>query len=280
MHQDRDLVYAIDRDRAGRAGPSSGLDGMPYAERIRIVRLAHIGRWLRAGWADFTAAPAQSALCGALFVLAGIIMTVGLWALDMLYLLTPLIAGFLIVGPALAVGIYDISRRLEAGEHPSFFAGLFAFRRNTFHLLTAGLVLMLFLMIWVRLAALLLALFFPYTSLSLSGLFGALASPEGLSMLATGTVIGGIMAAVAFVFGAVSLPLMLHHRVDVFTGALVSALAVFANLRVMVVWAAVIVTLTGLALAAGYVGLIVIMPLMGHATWHAYRDLVDWERRL
>lgn len=272
----RSLTYAVSPETVGR----TGMAALPYADRIRIVRTRDILHWLRAGWADFQAAPAQAGVCGSLFVLAGILLTAGLWQLDMMALLTPVIAGFLIVGPALAVGIYDISRRLEAGERPPLFAILLAFRRNAFHLLTAGLVLMLFLMIWVRLAALLLALFFPYSTLSLSGLATALATPEGLSMIGTGVVVGGILATVAFVFGAISLPLMLHHRVDVFTGALVSALAVIANARVMAVWAAVIVAVTGLALVGGYIGLIVVMPLMGHATWHAYRDLVDWDRRL
>jgi len=115
--------------------------------------------------------------------------------------------------------------------------------------------------------------------MSLSGVLSALATVDGLTFLAVGTAVGACLATVAFVFGAVSLPLMLHHRTDVFTAALVSALAVAANGRVMLAWAALIVVLTGTALVAGYVGLIVVMPLMGHATWHAYRDLVDWDRR-
>lgn len=279
-HHHRTPSYALPRGPERVSAPQAGIGAFPFAERIRIAEMSDIGSWLRAGLADFAAAPLQAAFFGLVFVLAGFAMTGGLWLIDMLYLLTPLTAGFLIVGPALAVGIYDLSRQMEEGGRPSLLRAVFSFRRNAFHLLTAGLVLMLFLMIWVRLAALIFALFFPYMTMSLGGLVDGLATIDGLAFLGVGTVIGGVMAAVAFVFGAISLPLMLHHDVDVFTAALVSALAVAANAKVMAVWAAIIVALTGLALLGGYIGLIFVMPLLGHATWHAYRDLIDWDRRL
>lgn len=195
----------------------------------------------------------------------------------MLYLLTPMIAGFLLVAPSLAVGFYEMSRRMEQDQPLSFRSALFSFRHNTFHILTAGLVLMLFMMIWVRIAALIFAVSFPYTNMSGSALLEALASSEGMVFLAVGTVIGFGFAVTAFIFGAFSLPMMLDRRSDIFAGAIVSAQAVFRSPKTMILWAVLIVAITGIGLATAFIGLIVTLPLIGHATWHAYRDVVEWD---
>ncbi|KJS44005.1 MAG: membrane protein [Rhodospirillaceae bacterium BRH_c57] len=253
------------------------LAGLPYAERIRIVPTTAPLAWLRAGWDDMRAAPVVSVAYGSIFVAIGFVLTVGLSALDMLYLMTPLIAGFLLIAPLLAVGLYHMSRRLEHGQRPGFWAAVFAWRANSFHILTAGLVLMLFLMIWVRIAALIFALVFPYTNMAWSALLTSLASTDGIVFLTLGTAIGGGFAVVAFIGAAVSLPLMLDRGTDVFTAVLVSALAVFANLKAMALWAVIIVVVTALGLLTGLIGVAVTLPLIGHATWHAYRALVAWE---
>ncbi|MFA7429470.1 MAG: DUF2189 domain-containing protein [Rhodospirillaceae bacterium] len=257
--------------------PVHPLAGLPYAERVRLVSAHAPLAWLRAGWADLWAAPGVSIAYGCIFVAIGVALTVGLSAIDMLYLITPLIAGFLLIAPLLAVGLYDMSRRLERGEKPRFWAAVFAWRTNTFHILTAGLVLMLFLMIWVRIAALIFALVFPYTNMSWSALGTSLMSADGVVFLTLGTAIGGVFAVIAFIGAAVSLPLMLDRQIDVFTAVLVSALAVFANLKAMVLWAAIIVAVTALGLLTGLVGIAITLPLIGHATWHAYRAMVAWE---
>jgi uncharacterized membrane protein len=250
---------------------------LPYADRIRTVSSANVWGWLRAGWADMRAAGWRSPAFGALFVAFGYALWFGLASFGMLYLLTPMIAGFLLVAPSLAVGFYDMSHRLEQGRPPGFRSALFSFRHNTFHILTAGLVLMLFMMIWVRIAALIFAVSFPYTNMSGTALLQSLGSADGIVFLCVGTVIGFCFAVVAFVLGAISLPMMLDRRCDIFAGAIVSAQAVFKSPKAMVLWAALIVGITGAGLMTGFVGLIVTLPLIGHATWHAYRDLVEWD---
>lgn len=262
--------------RAPDGGTPPAIAAFPYADRVGVAAPGAPFHWLALGWRDLKAAPVVSIAYGAIFVVVGLALSAGLYAIGALYLLTPLIAGFLIVAPALAVGVYEISRRLEAGERVTFLGALGGVRRNAFHIMTAGLVLMLFLMIWVRLAALIFALFFPYQSMSLAATWEALLTVEGLTFLAVGTAVGGVLAAIAFVCSVVSLPLLLDHKVDIFTAALVSALVVAANLRVMVLWAALLVGLTAFGLALGYVGIAVVLPVLGHATWHAYRALVRW----
>lgn len=248
--------------------------GFPYADRIRPITPADPLRWLCAGWRDLRRAWWVSVPYGLIHVAVGYGLTVGLWALDMLYLLTPLIAGFLLVAPALSIGFYEISRRLEAGETVTFASALLAFRRNTFHLLTAGLVLMLFLMIWVRVAALIFAVSFPYINATPQALVEALLSWNGLVFLVVGSAFGAVFAAAAFLFSALALPAMVDRRTDVFTGATVSAVAVLRRPRAMLAWAALIVLFGGLGLAPALLGLAVTLPLLGHATWHAYRATV------
>lgn len=250
---------------------------LPYHDRIRPVTTAHVWRWLRAGWTDMRAAGWRSPAFGAIFVALGYGIWFGLASLGMLYLLTPMIAGFLLVAPSLAVGFYDMSRRMEQGQPASFRSALFSFRHNTFHVLTAGLVLMLFMMIWVRIAALVFAVSFPYTNMSGTALLQALGSAEGIVFLLVGTVIGFGFAVAAFILGAFSLPMMLDRRSDIFAGAIVSVQAVFKSPKAMILWAALIVTITCIGLAPVFLGLIVTLPLIGHATWHAYRDVVEWD---
>ncbi|EKV29615.1 putative integral membrane protein [Caenispirillum salinarum AK4] len=250
---------------------------LPYHDRIRPVSTAQVWGWLRAGWADMRAAGWRSPAFGAVFVALGYAIWFGLASFGMLYLLTPMIAGFLLVAPSLAVGFYEMSHRMEQGRDPSFRSALFSFRHNTFHILTAGLVLMLFMMIWVRIAALIFAVSFPYTNMTGPALLSALGSADGIVFLTVGTVIGFGFAVVAFVFGAFSLPMMLDRRSDIFAGAIVSAQAVFKSPKAMVLWAGLIVAFTGIGLATAFLGLIVTLPLIGHATWHAYRDVVEWD---
>lgn len=256
--------------------PGDGLAALPFADRIRPVEPSDVLRWLRLGLRDMLAAPLVSIGYGAIFVVIGYALTLGLWSAGMMSLLTPLIAGFLIVAPLLAMGLYAMSCDLEDGRKPRFLRALFAWRGNAFHILTAGLIAMLFMMIWVRLAALIFALFFPYVSMDGGALLHALASSDGLLFLGVGTAVGGVLAALMFIGSAVALPLMLNHKVDAFTAGLVSTLVVLSNGRTMALWAATIVVITGLGLATAFLGLAVALPLLGHATWHAYRDTVRW----
>ena len=243
---------------------------------IRQVGLEQPWTWLAAGWRDIWRAPWISLTYGAGFAAVSIAFTAALFIGGFEYLLPPLAAGFMLVGPMLAVGLYETSRRLEAGEPVSLGAALFVTTRSPAQLAFLGVLLMLALLAWMRIASLLFALFFgtldfPPLEAILPMLFFTW---EGLGLLIVGTAVGGLIAAAVFAISAVSVPLLMVREVDAITAILISIRAVRANLAVMALWAWLIAVLTGFGLIWAYLGLIVTFPLVGHATWHAYRDLV------
>lgn len=243
--------------------------------RIHRVQTRDIGHWLERGWADTCQAFAVSYLYGLIFVALGFAVTGGLLLLGLPYLISPLIGGFLLMGPLLAIGLLETSRSLEQGGKASLSGALLAFRRNPLHILIAGVILVLVMLVWVRVAVLIFAIAFPYIPPGVGEiLIHTVTSVEGLFVLAAGTVIGAGFAAAAFVFGVVTLPLMLDQREDLFRAAMISFTAVRLNPKPMAIWAGVIVFFIGAGLVMAYVGLILTLPLIGHATWHAYRGLV------
>jgi uncharacterized membrane protein len=253
---------------------ADGFVGMPHADRIRKVSTAAPFRWLLAGWQDYRRAKPLAVAYGLLFAGVSLAITVGLALIEQSHLIAPMWGGFFIVGPALAVGMYQVSRQLELGETPGFGSAFMAWRRNGYHVMTAGAILMLFMMIWVRIAAIVFALSFPYVSLTVAAMVEqAFFTPEGWGFLAFGTGVGALFAAAAFVSGAISLPAMLDRKIDIFSAVALSFVAVFRNLKPMMVWAAIVVTITAAGFATFYLGLIVALPLIGFASWHAYRDL-------
>jgi len=258
-----------------RQSPAPAANVLPYGDRVNTVSIEDTFKWLGAGWRDFKRSGMTSLAYGGVFVLAGLILTVGLYLAGFEYLIAPLTAGFLLVGPALTVGFYTISRDLEGGRKPTLGGALSAWRANPVHLLAMGLGLVLFLIIWVRLAVMTFAVSFPHTNLNIQSIVNtALFTADGLVFLAVGTVVGSVMATIAFVVSVFSLPLMLDRKADIIQALVISVVAVFMNFRVMVVWAALVVVFTFAGLFTFYIGLAVSLPLIGHASWHAYRAVI------
>ena len=248
--------------------------GLALIGRIRTVEAAHIRRWLVLGWRDYRHSGWIGPAYGAVFAIAGLFITFGLAWLGWPYLITPMIGGFLLVGPLLALGFYAVSRAL-AEEYPlNLGRVLLAWRANTFHIMTAGLVLMLVVMIWARLSIVLFALFLPYQSMSVASFLAQSATLAGISFTLFMLALGAGFAVMVFVTSVVALPMMLDIKTDIFSAALVSTLVVARNPRVMALWAATIVAVIGLGLLPAFLGLTVALPVIGHASWHAYRDLV------
>lgn len=248
---------------------------LPYSGSINTVGSSEPFEWLAAGWRDFRRSGLVSIGYGLIFVAAGLILTAGLYASGFAYLIAPLTAGFLLVGPALTVGLYAISRDLEQGCRPSLLRALSAWRANPARLIGLGLLLVVFLIVWLRLAVLIFALAFPYETLSAETMIRtALFTREGNVFLGIGTLVGSVMAAIAFVTSVVSLPMLLDRDVDILQAVVTSVVAVVMNPGAMAVWAGLIVLFTAAGLLTGYLGLAVTLPLIGHASWHAYRALI------
>lgn len=241
----------------------------------RGVPLTAPGRWLAAGYADLRRAPGPSMLVGAACAVVSWLLVGAMAYLDYAVLVLPLTAGFMFAAPILAVGLYEGSRRIEAGEPPGHDATAAALRRNTFGIAFMGALLMMFLYGWLRVATMLFALFFGMVAPPLEHILSrAFLSPDTIVFGLAGTAIGAVLAAIVFGMSAVSLPMLVDRRVDAVTAAATSMRAVTANPMTAALWATIIVAITFVAALPGFLGFIVAVPLIGHATWHAYRDLV------
>lgn len=246
--------------------------------RVRVVGMDRPWAWLSAGWRDLVAAPKVSLAYGAVFAGFGLAITVGAWSAGIIYLTLPLAAGFMLIGPILAVGLYDVSRRLSLGETPSLDQAIAAWRTNRTQIALMGMVLLIIFLFWIRIASLLVALFFSKSALSLGTLIQeTLFSVNGISFLFVGSFIGAVLAAVVFALSAVSVPMLLDRPVNVFTAMATSWEVTRRNPKTMALWAGLIVLFAGVGLVTFYIGLIVALPLLAHATWHAYRDTVASE---
>jgi uncharacterized membrane protein len=244
--------------------------------RIRQVAVDRAWSWLGAGWRDLWTAPLHSLAFGVAAVAAGwLVIMLLLWR-DLPYLVLPISAGFFFIGPFMAVGLYEISRRLENGLLVDAESTFLAWRRNPDQIALMGTVLLLLHLAWMRAAQLLFALF-EWRTVPSWDHFLELAwySTRNLPFLAVGVAIGAGLAALAFAVGAFSMPYLLDRRgANVFEAIATSVAAVRLNLRPMLLWAGLIVVLVALAMVPGLLGLVIVLPLVAHASWHAYRDIV------
>ncbi|MEW9807118.1 DUF2189 domain-containing protein [Mesorhizobium sp. ZMM04-5] len=232
-------------------------------------------RWLAAGWRDFWTNPASSLAYGlGVFVLSvAFVWTLVGFGRD--YILFPALAGFLIVAPFLAIGLYEKSRAIGAGRHVSLGAMLRVRPRAGAQVFFTGLLLSLVMLLWMRAAVLLWALFFGVVAFpGLDHVVGVLfGTPYGLAMVIVGTAIGGLFAAFAFAISVFAVPMLLDRPVDALTAMGTSMRLVWNNLKPMIAWGAMVLVLFAICVATGLVGMIIIFPLLGHATWHAYRAI-------
>ncbi|NOT40513.1 MAG: DUF2189 domain-containing protein [Alphaproteobacteria bacterium] len=235
-------------------------------------------RWLGRGWEDLWRNPLLSLGYGAAFVGIGLLVTAGLWALGLESMAPALAAGFTLLGPVLAVGLYEMSRRYEARESVSLRAVVAPRVPSPPQFAFLAFVLMFLFLIWLRLATLNYALFTHGSYVPVRDFLDfALKTEEGLTMLVVGTLAGGALAAIAYAISAISVPLLLRHDIDVLTAIWISVQTVLNHPGPMLLWAWLIAVLTAIGLATMFLGLIVVFPLIGHATWHAYRTIVIGE---
>ena len=253
-------------------------DALPaqLASRIRRVSTDRPWVWITLGWRDMMANRAISLTLGAMLTIFGWMASLLLFELGVTWAILPMTAGFFILAPLLAAPLYETSRRMELGLPTTLADAMQGLRRPGTQVAMMGAVLLLVHLFWVRVAGLLFALFFGTVGIpSLDRLpLVMLQSESLLPFLVVGTGFGFLLAAGTFAISAVSLPMLVDQDVSFLEAVTISIQAVMENWRAMALWAGLIVLFTGLALVPFFLGLVVVLPLVGHATWHAYRDMV------
>ncbi len=243
--------------------------------RINEISLERPWEWVVKGWADLREAPRFSLAYGTVFVIVSVLMTLGLLAENLFVIVPALAAAFFLIAPLLGIGLYQISANLEADRPVEFCQALQAWRQNEVQLAAMALILVFVLLVWMLAAILIFALFYdnpvPTWANFLPTLF---LSGENNTFVAAGVIGGGLIAAFTFCISVVTVPMLMDRPVDVVTAMRTSMAAVRKNWQAMSLWAALIVMFVGLGILTYYIGLLITMPLIGHATWHAYRDLV------
>jgi uncharacterized membrane protein len=256
-----------------------------YGLRRDLPRAAAFD-WLRAGWNDFRARPTPSLAYGLGVFIVSVAIVSGMFAFAVDYVLFPALAGFMVVGPLFAIGLYEKSRCLAEGTPVTLSRMILVKARSGGQVLFIGVLLCLLMLLWMRAAAILYALFFglqPFPGLD--QIVGVLfTTPIGWALLVVGSLVGGLFAAFSFAISVFSIPMLLNERTDALTAMGTSMALVWNNLPVMLVWGVIVVGLFALSVATAFAGLIVIFPVLGHATWHAYKairreaDAIDDDR--
>lgn len=231
--------------------------------------------WLQKGWRDIRAAGWYSLTYGAAIVLVSAILTLILEKTGNEFLLPFLIAGFFLVAPAIGIGLYQMSAHLERGEPLKTCNALEAFNRNQSQISIVCAGFFIIMQLWMAANFVLFALLYKGISPPLDDFFSSVfLSEAGQSFAIASFLVGFVLAWCAYAISATAVPMLIDRRVDGFTAIRFSVKAVLRNLPAMTLWAFLIVLVVGAGLGAFYVGLVVALPLIGHASWHAYRDLV------
>ncbi|PLX38788.1 MAG: hypothetical protein C0606_10050 [Hyphomicrobiales bacterium] len=249
----------------------------PKDPEIRTIEVKDIGEVLAAGFRDFQAAPMYGIFFGGIYAIGGMAILLTAFAFGMGYLSYPLAAGFALIGPFIATGLYEVSRRRQVGE-PLGFGSVIGviFQQSRRELSWMAFVTIFLLIIYMYQVRLLLAIFLGLKSFtSMEEFIDVLVStPEGLLFLLVANSIGFIVSFVLFALTVVSFPLLLDRDIDFVTAMITSVRAVMANPRAMFVWAATIFFYLVVAMLPAFLGLIVVLPVLGHATWHLYCRVV------
>ncbi len=243
---------------------------------VREISLSSLMEVIRAGVADFRAAPGYGATFGALYAAAGWLLIGLVWYFDMPYFAYPLAMGFALIAPLAAAGFYAISDLIERGERLTWEKVLGALRLALGRdLRWMALVTGFALFLWLDFAAILTFSFGGLDVLSLEFLNTLLTTSSGLTFLLAGNVIGAVIAMAVFSISVVSFPMLYDRDIDFVTAMVTSVRLVKANPVTMAVWCAIIAVSVVVSIATGFFGLIVLLPIIGHATWHLYRRAVE-----
>lgn len=232
-------------------------------------------QWLQAGWRDMWAHPGISGFYGVAFWAMAVILGV-VFRSSPEYTMT-IASGCLLVGPFLALGLYEVSRRREAGLTPDLISSVTCWDSHVKSMGMLVLVLIVMELLWGRASLIVFAVFFNTGMPSTTGVMEAVFNPQNWEFVAAYVLVGGGFAALVFSISAVSIPMILDRDTDAISAAITSLEVIFHNTLVMLLWGALIAGLIGLSLVLPWgMGLLLTGPLLGHGTWHAYRGAVRW----
>ena len=264
----------VGKDVGAGSAPPKARTAMPAIQPVTVADLKAV---LAAGWSDFKAAPRYGLFFGGVYTIGGIALIFFVLGLKSAYLAYPLAIGFPLLGPFVAVGLYETSRRLEAGE-PLDWSGILGviWLQRKRELSWMAFVILFVFWIWLYQIRLLLALFLGFRAFSsfeafLDVLF---TTGDGLMFLVVGHIVGAVLALILFSITVISCPMLLDRNVDFVTAMISSVKSVATSPVPMLGWG-VIVTLAVIAASIPvFLGLLVVLPVLGHATWHLYRRAV------
>ncbi len=247
--------------------------GVPQLGQVTFAMLAEA---LRRGWRDLKRAPGFGFIFALVYVLVGLVFALITWATGKSYWLVFAAVGFPLVGPFAAVGLYEVSRRLARGRALDLYQifGVIATQSKRQLPSICAIVLFMFLF-WFFIAHMIFALFMGFSTMTnVSSSYEVYLTTEGLAMLGVGTLVGALFALLLYMITVISLPLLLDREVDFVTAMITSFQTVLANPVPMLAWGAFIAVTTFAAMVPWFLGLFIVLPLFGHATWHLYDQIV------
>jgi uncharacterized membrane protein len=244
----------------------------PTMPSINTVDTGAPLHWLKMGWRDMRATHFYGLFYGIVFVLMGWTIT---WVYATRWQLTMgLIGSFFLMGPFICTGLYDLSRQYEKEGKANLFKSMVCWRRNIGAIAFFAIVLTFAMIVWARVSLVIFALFSNTTFPSLQGILGEVFALSNPVFLLVWVGVGFVFASLVFAISVISVPLMLDRDSDIFIAIICSARALLTNPRAMYIWASMVLLIIGASLLLGFLPLIVTAPLVGHATWHAYRALI------
>ncbi|MBK7766633.1 MAG: DUF2189 domain-containing protein [Sulfuritalea sp.] len=268
-------------DSSANSLAPTATDAIPpgSAGNIALPNVRRIGfdaplKWLGLGWADLWRQPAASLFYGVAIAAGGAVM-LGL-TVRLPYLFAAAVTGFVLVAPMFAAGLYELSRRYLAGEPASLVQSMLAWQRNPSGLVGFGLLSILVGTAWQLVSVVILALFYKGTAMvPMDMMIEVVVDPRHYMMFVVYLCAGAVLAALVFALSVVSVPMLVDRRCGLLCALATSIDAVAENPLPLAFWAFIIMLLCGLGFATVLFGLIVVLPWLGHASFHAYKDLVE-----